>query len=213
MRLALTPDHLVGECHPCNEKDEYQVSSYILCYQTADYLLKNYQGRWEIQEREIVLALEGLDGLVHLEFESGSMSVNSLAVSLYSRYSCELGIKGLVEDIIQDLDWQAKLVPQNKEEDFLFSLFVKLIEIFHARCGLCIRKSPASDGSENWEIGMGREGTQGWVTPEGMAINRFGESFPVEKWRGLRPEKAATYMFGFNRYCHHYPSPLDLVKG
>lgn len=208
MRFVIPPDSSMAECHSCRDYDEYQVGSYILCYQVANSLLSDYSGSWKIGESGITLSCKGLDAPLYFEFGSGTLSYKSLAFPLYPHYSCYQGIKGLRGEICRNLDLEMQLEGRTGPPDLLFNLFVKLIEIFHVRCGLQIRENSEPNGPKSWEIRLRKEGMEGWVGADGVARNRFGETVKIAQWLNLRPEKMATYLFGFNRYCLYYPSPL-----
>ena len=134
------------------------------------------------------------------------MTYGTITTQLTQRYSPEKGTRLLAEEICQNLGLSVS--DQLTESDYLFTLFVKLVEIFHARCGLQIYTVESQNGEDRWEIALCDEGSKGWLGRHGLAYNRFGEQIDIKEWSILRPEKIATYVFGFNRFCGHYPSPL-----
>ena len=207
MRLALAPYNVIKECKACGERNEESVASYILCFQVANYFLTAYVGEWEMEETGVSVKLKDLNDPLVFEFESGTVLYKTLVCQLYSRYSPDQGIRGLAEGICRDFELMLD-TSSHGYYDPMFNLFVKLIEIFHARCGLCIKKTSNTEGHEVWELSLGQPGTEGWIYRDGSAVNRFGEKVQIEQWFNLRPEKMATNLFGFNRYCRHYPSPV-----
>jgi hypothetical protein len=187
----------------CGVREEKQVSTYILSFQIADQLLKSYKGNWEISKNEIVLNLENLDVPLAIEFTSGTIHYGTLTTRFYHRYTPEKGVAGLVGELCSDLAIPTREADQNSE--FLFKVFVKLVEIFHARCDL--RIIPGKEKGE-WEIRLNQEGPSGWISEDNIAENRFGEKMDITQWENLRPEKVATYIFGFNRFCKNFQCPM-----
>lgn len=206
MRLTVTSYNPAKQCQGCLHVDETKVAAHILSYQLAYMLLKRYGGTWKVIKEEIILHLDDIEKPLLFELNNGTLRYKTLRASIVSRYSVEKGIQYLTEEIIHDF-----ALPQGKEGEFvdpLFSLFVKLIEIFHARCGLKIAQMEKGDGFLGWQLTLGDEELKGWVNPEGMVKNRFGESSDIHQWDHLRPEKKAAYVFGFCRFCDNYPSPV-----
>ena len=191
------------ECSGSTFRDEKQISTYILAFQIAGQILRQYQGRWDIKRDEIVLDLEGLEKPVIIDIGQGTLAYGSVTMPYYSRYSPEKGVEVLVDEVCSDL-----AIPCKKESfksEFLFNTLVKLVEIFHARCDLHIIPGK-SEG--DWEIRLSQDGPYGWIGEDGIAENRFGEKIDISQWEHLRPEKAATYIFGFNRFCSNFQCPM-----
>ena len=191
------------ECAGCSLRDEKQVSTYILSFQIAEQLLKQHQGGWNISSKEIILKLEGFANPVIIDVSSGTVTYGTIAMPFYNRYSPEKGVKVLVDEVCADLAIPCRQDSNNSE--FLFNAFVKLVEIFHARCDL--RIGPSKTEGE-WEIRLSQDGPFGWIGEDNIAENRFGEKMDISQWKKLRPEKAATYIFGFNRFCKHFQCPM-----
>lgn len=205
MRIASLTYDKARECQGCRARDEREISTYILSFQIAEQMLKRFGGEWNISSHEIYLDLKDTDYPFIINFDSGTLHYGSLMASYYHRYSPEKGISALIEDICSDLSIPSRQ-PDN-DVDYMFKIFVKLIEIFHARCDLKIlpRKT---NGEKEWEICLTKDGPSGWVSEDGMAENRFGEKADIYTWKDLRPEKAATYLFGFNRFCKNFQCPM-----
>lgn len=202
MRIASLTYNEARDCMGCGVRDEKQISTYILSYQIAEQLLKRYKGQWEIKTNEIVLRLEGLNQSLSIDFNSGIINYGTLTTPFLSRYSPEKGVSSLVEELCSDLAIPPR--EPNNNSGFLFKLFVKLVEIFHARCDL--RIVPGKSNGE-WAISLS-DGPAGWVGDDNIAENRFGEKMDISVWEKLRPEKAATYIFGFNRFCKNFQCPM-----
>ncbi|RNC29971.1 MAG: hypothetical protein AWM53_00195 [Candidatus Dichloromethanomonas elyunquensis] len=203
MRIASITYDEARECMGCEIRDEKQISTYILSFQIADHFLRRFEGNWKITQNTIILDLKRLSNSLMIEFTAGAIHFGTLTTRFYHRYSPEKGVTGLVEELYSDLG-----IPSNKpthNTDFLFTVFVKLVEIFHARCGL--RIIPGKTEGE-WEIHLSEQGPFGWVSDDRIAENRFGEKIDITQWETLRPEKAATYIFGFNRFCKHFQCPM-----
>ena len=214
MRFTLTSYNPVKQCQGCSQHDENKVSAQILSYQLAYNLLTRYGGTWQVKKDEIFLELENVDHPIYFELNSGTLRYKTLRASIVSRYSVESGLNRLAEDMVKDLG----LPSSHKEaQDPLFALFVKLIEIFHARCGLKItqcEKGKCEKGNSiaGWELTLGDENLYGWISSKGVVENRFGEQYNLKEWFSLRSEKMATYVFGFLKFCENYPSPIKSVK-
>lgn len=191
------------ECAGSSLRDEKQVSTYILSFQIAGELLKQNQGDWDITSKEIILKLEGFANPVIIDVSSGTLTFGTVAMPFYNRYSPEKGVKVLVDEVCSDLAIPCKQDSNNSA--FLFNAFVKLVEIFHARCNL--RIGPSKTEGE-WEIQLSQDGPFAWIGEDNIAENRFGEKMDISQWKNLRPEKVATYIFGFNRFCKHFQCPM-----
>lgn len=207
MRLTVPSYNPAKQCKGCQHLDETKVAAQILSYQFAHMLLKSYGGTWEIHKDQLLLYLGGVKDPLLFELNCGTLRYKTLRASIVSRYSIEKGIRALAEDIIHDF-----ALPERREGEFvdpLFRLFVKLIEIFHARCGLTIAQVENKEGKLEWELVLADEKLKGWLSSDGSAENRFGESVNIHQWDHLRPEKRAAYVFGFYRFCDNYPSPIN----
>lgn len=210
MRLTLPSYNPVKECQGCTLRDENKVAAHILSFQLAEHLLKRFSGTWQLADGEIKLRLAGVEQPLRFELNTGTLGYGTLRTSITARYSVEKGITALIDEISQDL-----MLPfsENKGHvDPLFSLFVKLVEIFHARCGLNILPVEKDHHLQGWELALCEEGPRGWISTEGIAENRFGERADIKEWYTLRPEKMAAYVFGFNKFCGNYPSPFKTIK-
>lgn len=209
MRLTLPSYNPVKQCQGCTQHDENKVAAQILSYQLANFFIKNYSGSWQIKKDEILLQLEGVEQPLYFELNTGTLRYKTLRASIVSRYSVERGLKQLAEDIVQDF---AIPTSHGEFEDPLFGLFVKLIEIFHARCGLKIAQCEKGQTLAGWELTLGDEKLRGWISADKVAENRFGERYNIGEWFGLRPEKMAAYVFGFYRFCENYSSPIKTIQ-
>jgi hypothetical protein len=210
MRLTLPSYNPVKECQGCTLRDENKVAAHILSYQLAEHLLKRFSGTWQLADGEIKLRLAGVEQPLRFDLNTGTLGYGTLRTSITARYSVEKGIAALIREISQDL-----MLPASESkgyEDPLFSLFVKLVEIFHARCGLNILPVETDQHLQGWELALCEEGPRGWISTEGIAENRFGERADIKEWYTLRPEKMAAYVFGFNKFCGNYPSPFKTIK-
>jgi len=206
MRLALPTYNPVKECKSCTTRDESAIAARILSFQLADRLLRGLPGQWRIGENELILQPLVANRQIKLDLTTGTVHYGSVATQVVPRYSPHKGIGSLTDEVWSDLALPA--ASPNEEIDQVFTLFLKLTEIFHARCGLTILPYDSRNGRETWEIRLGDSGLQGWVRRDLTAQNRFGEVVDLRQWAGLRPEKMATYLFGFNRFCKNYPSPV-----
>jgi hypothetical protein len=205
MRLALPLDNPAKECISCKVTTENYVSGYILSFQVADQLLRCFPGSWEIWPNQLTLQIEGVEEALVFNLGTGSVNKGELVIQLLPRYSSDKKLITLTEEIARDLG----LPPMTKGNvDSKFQLLVKLVEIFHARCGLHILPVLFNQ-EELLELRLCQEGggPQGWLSKEGMVLNRFGESVDMKKWSDLRPEMQAANLFGFQRFCRHYPNP------
>ncbi|UWG96937.1 hypothetical protein LPY66_19010 [Dehalobacter sp. DCM] len=190
------------DCTGCTFRDEKQISTYILSFQIADLLLKRLKGNWQISRDHLVLTCEELENPLSIDYSAGIINYGSLSTTFYHRYNPAKGISVLVEDICNDLMIRSEEAVH--ANDYLFSLFVKLIEIFHARCNLRIEIG-STEGE--WVLRLS-EGTAGWIKLNGIAENRFGEKIDTTQWQNMRIEKAALYLFGFNSFCKNFQCPM-----
>lgn len=208
MRLTLPSYNPVKQCQGCVQYDENKVAAQILSYQLANLLLKRYSGTWQIKKDEIALMLEGFDQPLVFELNTGTLCYKTLRASIVSRYSVERGLNQLVEEIAKDFAFPSGGV---EHQDPMFGLFVKLIEIFHARCGLKIAQFEKGHNLAGWELTLGDEKLRGWINPEYIVENRYGERYNIHEWFTLRPEKMAAYVFGFYKFCENYPTPIKTI--
>jgi len=173
MRLTLPTYNPAKECRGCTLRDENKVSAHILSYQIADQLLRKYSGTWKLSKTEIKLNLKGVAVPLVFELNTGTLRYGSIMTQVVSRYSPEKGLARLSEEICQDFALPA---PESSGQvDPLFNLFLKLIEIFHARCGLVIRPIETEQGVKGWELCLCDDGPSGWIGVDGVAENRFGK--------------------------------------
>ncbi|HHV64394.1 MAG TPA: hypothetical protein GXX46_04915 [Peptococcaceae bacterium] len=203
MRIASVVYNEAKDCQGRAVKDEKQISTYILAFEIAEKLLQRYSGQWKIAGNEIVLNLQGLDHPLKIDNINGTINYGTLTTYYYHRYDARKGVSGLVQELCLDL--ALPFADGNYSTDFLFKVFVKLVEIFHARCDL--RILPGSQNGE-WEIRLNQTGPSGWINDQNVIENRFGEKMEISAWEGLRPEKVATYIFGFNRFCKNFQCPM-----
>lgn len=208
MRLVLPSYNPVKQCQGCSQYDENKVSAQILSYQLAYNLLTRYGGNWQVKKDEIILQLEDVDQPLYFELNTGTLKYKTLRASVVSRYSVESGLNLLAEDIVKDF-----ALPYSFKDfqEPLFGFFVKMIEIFHARCGLKIAQCEKGQTLAGWELALGDENLNGWISSNGVVENRFGEQYNLKEWFSLRPEKMAAYVFGFLNFCGNYPSPIKSV--
>lgn len=190
------------DCTGCAFRDEKQISTYILSFQIAEILLKRLQGNWNIYRDQIILNFEEVDSPLTIDYNSGVINFGPLSTTFYHRYNPAKGIAILVEDICSDLAIPSQEMAQ--ESEYLFGIFVKLVEIFHARCNLQVRMGNTEG---EWELRLS-EGAAGWINRNGIAENRFGEKIDTVQWQNLRREKAALYLFGFNSFCKNFQCPM-----
>ncbi|MGI6451732.1 MAG: hypothetical protein ACOX3R_16170 [Desulfitobacteriia bacterium] len=203
MRIASLTYNEAKDCQGSGVRDEKQISTYILSFEIAERLLERFSGQWKITGNEIVLNLAGLGHSLAIDYVAGIIKYGTLSAYFYHRYDPRKGVSGLVRDLCLDL-----AVPQvegSYSTDFLFKVFVKLVEIFHPRCDLRILSGPKEG---EWEIRLNQTGPSGWINAQNFAENRFGEKVDISVWQSLRPEKVATYIFGFNRFCKNFQCPM-----
>lgn len=210
MRLMLPMDKPVKDCQGCCLPDEMKASAQILSFQLADKLLRHYSGSWEITQDDLQISLAGVEFPLRFELNSGILVYGSLKASILMHYHVDKGLAGLKEEIISDFD--LPLTEDKEYEDPIFRLFVKLIEIFHARCGLRIRAVENADEKTVWEIYLSENGPHGWISSDGIVKNAQGEQVDIKVWFSLRPEKIAGYVFGFNSFCKNYKSPIKILR-
>jgi len=204
MRLAISAYNPAKECCGCLLRDEKTIAAHILSYQLAARLLARYSGSWQIQRGEIVLHLTGADHPLVFDVKHGNVHYGTVSAQFANRYDAKKGLAALTEEICEDLRLPATAAPGG-EVDKTFNLLVKLVEIFHARCGLEIL--PLEGEPRGWELRLHHDGPSGYLYEDWTIENRYGETFDLRKWNGLRLEKMATYLFGFNRFCGNFPSP------
>lgn len=198
---------LVKECQGCCFPDETEISATILSFQLADCLLRRYSGTWGLTSEELRITLSGVNRPLRFELNKGLLSYGVLRHQFVTSYTTAKGLNSLADELIEVLDLP---VPKSTAfADPILSLFVKLIEIFYARCGLKIIPYREKGERKGWEISLSEKGLRGWLSPEGIAENRFGEKVDIKEWHSLRPEKIAAYVFGFYKFCNNYKSPLD----
>lgn len=196
LRIRSLTYNEASECMGCAFRDEKQISTYILSFQIADQLLRQHRGTWKITESGIELYLDGMNNAVTIDIHSGIVKHGTVNAPFFNRYDAGHGVKGLVAELCSDL-----AVPAGSADHkpaYLFGLFVKLVEIFHARCDLRIVPGKASG---EWTIVLGHDSLEGYIGEDGIAENRFGQKADIFQWQNLRPEKAAAYVFSFNRFC------------
>ncbi|HVJ50773.1 hypothetical protein [Desulfitobacterium sp.] len=210
MRLMIPMDNLVKDCQGCREKDEAKVSTQILSFELADRLLRRYSGTWRITQEELEIHLCGVDFPLRFELAEGVLTYSIVRTHLLSRYDANKGVARLEEELIEDL--ALPYLEDKGIQDPLFQMLVKLIEIFHARCGLNIRSIEMDQETTGWEIFLCEDGPHGWISREGIAKNQFGEQVDLKTWFNLRPEKLASYVFGFNSFCKNYANPLKRIS-
>jgi hypothetical protein len=203
MRIASLTYNEARECMGSAVRDEKQISTYILSFEIAEQLLKRFQGKWKITDNEIVLDLKDLRHPLSIDLSSGTINYGTLMTRFFHRYTPEKGVSGLAQELCSDL--AIPIVEPKNKTDFLFGVFVKLVEIFHARCDLRLIEGK-TDGE--WTIRLNENGFFGLIGADKIAVNRFGERIDITQWENLRPEKVATYIFGFNRFCKNFQCPM-----
>jgi hypothetical protein len=203
MRVALSNINPVKECQTCIDREEREVSSHILSYQIAHQLLKSVPGQIQVDGNRLILNLEAFEPF-HFDLKSGTLNTRALSIPLEQRYQSDKSLDSLCRQIKDELQIKAL---EDRQVDHIHTLLVKLVEIFHARCGLYVQSVRAEGDKTLWEIRLGEEGPSGWIQNDGLLRNRFGEEINIDSWGQLRPEKLASYVFGFNRFCRHYTLP------
>lgn len=209
LRIALSVVNPVKDCQCGIQRDEEAVSAHILAYQVAFNLLSSTPGQIQVDRNGLTLRLEEYDPL-HFDLKSGLLNAQNLNIPLGEGYQGKRGVNEIVKAIKEELN----ITPTDNfhKVDPLTTLLVKLIEIYHARCGLQIHTIKCEEDNTIWEINLHEGGPRGWVQSDGTIRNRLGEVAQLEQWTHLRPEKMAAYVFGFNRFCKHFPNPLDKEK-
>ncbi|ADY56807.1 hypothetical protein Sgly_2523 [Syntrophobotulus glycolicus DSM 8271] len=193
------------ECRGCSGRDELELSRYILAFQVAEELLARFGGQWQIEGNKIVLAIQDCGMEIGIGCYTGLLASGPVQMSLLESYDSFTGIKGLTDRICTMTNIQTE--NPAKDGSYLFVLMAKLVQIFHARCNLRILPVDFVRTKE-WEISIGDDQAKGWLNEKGIARNRFGQAADTKDWQGLRPEKAATYLFGFYSFCQNYRNPL-----
>lgn len=204
MRLALLSSNPVKECQSCEGREEREVSSHILSYQIAHQLLKSVPGKIQVEGSRLILDLDSHEPL-HFDLRSGTLNTRNLSIPLEQRYQRDKRLSELTRQIREELQINEEM--EGIQVDPIHILLVKLIEIFHARCGLHIQSVQTQGDKTLWEIRLCEDGPSGWIQSDGVIRNRFGEETTLDDWSQLRPEKLAAYVFGFNRFCRHYSVP------
>ncbi len=204
LRIALDVNP-VKECQSCTQRDEREVSAHILAYQIAHQLLSSVPGQIQVDGSRLILNLQEHDPL-HFDLRSGSLHARNLNIPLEQRYRNEKSLEELARQIKEEI--QITPLDTKHQIDPLATLIVKLIEIYHARCGLHISSVQCQENRTIWEVKLHENGPSGWIQSDGVLRNRFGEEVNMSEWMHLRPEKLAMYVFGFNRFCRHFPSPV-----
>ena len=205
MRLALPSFNPVRECRSCKVREEREVSAHILSYQIAHQLLMSIPGQIQVDGNRLILELDSYEPL-HFDLRSGSLNARNLSIPLEQRYQLNKRLDELTQQIKEEL--QISQNEEGYEVNPIHTLLVKLVEIFHARCGLYLQSVQIQGDNTVWEIRLCENGPSGWIQSNGVIRNRFGEEMNLNEWIQLRPEKLAAYVFGFNRFCRHYPSPV-----
>jgi hypothetical protein len=162
-------------------------------------------GQIQVDGNRLILNLDSHEPL-HFDLRSGSLNAKNLSISLEQRYQLDKRLDELTRQIKEELEIDSP--EEGHQVDPIHTLLVKLVEIFHARCGLQVQSVQAQGDTVQWEIQLCEGGPRGWIQSDGIIRNRFGEEANLSDWSQLRPEKLAAYVFGFNRFCRHYPSPV-----
>lgn len=192
------------ECRGCSDREENNLSRYILAFQVADELLRRYEFDWSISKYEILLNSRDFIHEIRIGFNSGLLATALTEIDLLEKFNPFSGIKGLTDFICQEIELEQRSA--YRDPGYVFDLMAKLVQIFHARCNLRIIPGDLV-GTKEWEISIGDDEAKGWLNEKGIARNRFGQVIDTKKWMGLRSEKAATYLFGFNSFCQNFRSP------
>lgn len=204
LRVALVVNP-VKECQSCTQRDEREVSAHILSYQIAHELLSSVPGQIQVDGSRLILNLQSHDPL-HFDLRSGSLQAKNLNIPFEQRYHKDKRLDELIKQLKEEI--QISPADMDYQIDPLTTLLVKLIEIYHARCGLHVSSVQSHEDKFLWEIKLHEDGPSGWIQSDGVIKNRFGEEMKLTDWAHLRPEKLAMYVFGFNRFCRHFPSPV-----
>lgn len=209
MRLALPTYNPMRECQAYTLRDENKVTAYILSFQLVELFLKKFSGTWRLTKGELKLHLKGVEYPLCFDLNLGTLVYGTLRMSIVARYSPERGLTQLMDEVSNDLSLPTPEV--QSFNDPIFTLFVKLVEIFHARCGLNIVSLEKGHQITGWELFLSEQGPTGWISTDGIAENSLGERVDIKEWYTLRPEKMAAYVFGFNQFCGNYPSPFKTL--
>lgn len=205
MRFALSLYNPVKECSSRTFREENEVSAHILAYQVAYHLIRNHAGTMSMNHNTLDVIFDSLEEPLTINLRSGYLNYKSLNVPLLQYYASGKRAPEIAAEIH---DYLALPVVNPTIDYEIYGLLTKLVEIYHARCGLQIITLENSEGKIIWELQLSEQGLPGWISSDGIAKNRFGEVLELQDWKHLRLEKLAAYVFGFNRYCSHYPSPL-----
>ncbi|MDA8227681.1 MAG: hypothetical protein M0T74_08250 [Desulfitobacterium hafniense] len=216
MRIAAPAYNPVKECKSCKGRDESMVSSHILAFQVANEMFKLAK-TYPLVEREfLLLELEKADNTLRFDLLKGDLSYGSVSFPLMDKYSPETGVERLIQEVLSKLElttiYPLRYSNEIRESRYIFSILAKLIEVFHARCGLHIITLGRNEDHVIWELSLCEEGPKGWINSNGIAKNRFGDEINIRQWATLRPEKVATNIFGFNKFCSHYSLPRLISK-
>lgn len=203
MRMVAITYNEDRDCTGCSYRQEKQISTYILAFEIAENLIKRYGGQWKIAMNDIILSSNALSYPLIISFNSGTIRYGILMSRYYHRYDSRKGVATLVRELCSDLTLPD--AEEKYEVDFLFKVFVKLVEIFHGSCDLHIVRSNVEG---DWEIRLNEDGPYGWISADYIAENRFGEKIDITQWKNMRTEKAATNIFGFNRFCTNFECPV-----
>lgn len=204
MRLASLSSNPVKECQSCDGREEREVTSHILSYQIAHQLLMSVPGQIQVEGSRLTLNLDSHEPL-HFDLRSGTLNTMNLSIPLEQRYQRDKRLSELTRQIKEELQINGEI--EGNQVNQIHTLLVKLIEIFHARCGLHIQSAQTQGDKTLWEIRLCEGGPIGWIQSDGVIRNRFGEEANLDVWKQLRPEKLAAYVFGFNQFCRHYSVP------
>ncbi|NMA68545.1 MAG: hypothetical protein GX958_03905, partial [Desulfitobacterium sp.] len=158
MRVALSVLNPVKDCQCSVMRDENEVSAHILAYQIAYHLLSSISGHIQIDDSRLTLNLEEY-GSLHFDFQSGFLYGQKLKIPFSESYLEEKGLNELIKGIKEEL--RITSVDKLHEVDPITTLLVKLIEIYHARCGLKIYTRENEDGQPIWEINLHDGGPSG----------------------------------------------------
>lgn len=205
MRLALATYNPVKECQSCTIREEKEVSAHILAYQVAHQLFNSYSGSLNMDYNTLIVQLDFSEAPLTIDLHAGHLNYKSLSIPLQQHYESGRSLSEIVKEI-QDYLALPEVSPTPDRE--YYTLLTKLIEIFHARCGLHFRTIETTEEKTTWEFSLCEQGPQGWISSDGIVSNRFGEVLNLRDWKHLRPEKLAAYVFGFSRFCRHFPSPI-----
>lgn len=205
MRFPLPIYNPVKECNCSMQQNEKEVSAHILAYQVANQLLRKHSGTMAMDADTLVISLNSLEEPIRINLRSSELSYQAKSISVEELYTSGMRLSQIVTEINDYLGLQEEDTTSDSD---IYELLTKLVEIYHARCGLQIITLDNFEGKVTWELRLSEQGPSGWIYSDGTAKNRYGEIIELKEWKNLRPEKIAAYVFGFNRYCSNYPSPL-----